>query len=101
MSKSESHLSFRLDLVVGSHPLKQEKEASFNCLDANGYDKAACQQFFDAYNECRKRWQAAKAKLRQKERERFVKERGSIFDFFTSEPKPSSSDAERGSKPAS
>ncbi|EDQ90037.1 uncharacterized protein MONBRDRAFT_16818 [Monosiga brevicollis MX1] len=48
----------------------QEKAASYACLDRNAYDRTKCTAFFDAYNECRKRWQKARSKLRQKENDK-------------------------------
>ncbi|EGD83018.1 hypothetical protein PTSG_03654 [Salpingoeca rosetta] len=51
------------------HPCKQEKQASFKCLDDNHYDKTKCQEQFDAYNACRKRWMEARAVLKRKQKE--------------------------------
>eukprot|EP00055_Hartaetosiga_balthica_P009964 m.41023 g.41023 ORF g.41023 m.41023 type:complete len:86 (+) comp6971_c1_seq2:349-606(+) len=58
-----------------------EKKASYKCLDDNGYEREKCKEFFDAYNDCRKRWQRARQIYFKKKREQ---EQGgpSFFDKF-------------------
>ena len=33
--------------------MSQEQKASYKCLDKNNYDREACQQYFDAYKDCK------------------------------------------------
>ena len=41
-------------------PCEESKKMSFKCLERNQDDKYQCQEFFDAYKECKKSWSAAK-----------------------------------------
>lgn len=41
-------------------PCEESKKMSFKCLERNQDDKYQCQEFFDAYKECKKSWSEAK-----------------------------------------
>lgn len=32
----------------------QEADAAYKCMDRNNYDRDACEQYFEAYKECKK-----------------------------------------------
>lgn len=38
----------------------EERQNSMNCLDVNNYDKTKCSEFFQAYKDCKKTWNASK-----------------------------------------
>lgn len=40
--------------------LLQEQKASYKCLDKNNYDRDACQQYFDAYKDCKNKMVSGK-----------------------------------------
>ncbi|RDD43342.1 Cytochrome c oxidase-assembly factor COX23, mitochondrial [Trichoplax sp. H2] len=49
-----------------NNPCTEEAKASYKCLDVNNYDKSMCQEFFDAYKDCKRQWNARKAEERRR-----------------------------------
>ncbi|MBW0462383.1 hypothetical protein O181_002098 [Austropuccinia psidii MF-1] len=43
-------------------PCQAARKASYKCLDRNNYDKSLCQDYFDVYKECQKRWLESRKK---------------------------------------
>ncbi|XP_022123542.1 coiled-coil-helix-coiled-coil-helix domain-containing protein 7 [Pieris rapae] len=39
-----------------NNPCLKEQEASYRCLDKNGFDAEKCELYFDNYNTCKKFW---------------------------------------------
>ena len=48
-----------------ANPCRDEAAASMKCLDENNYVKSRCQEYFDAYKECKKAWNAWRAEQRK------------------------------------
>ncbi|CAI4063865.1 Cox23p SKDI_08G1620 [Saccharomyces kudriavzevii IFO 1802] len=46
-------------------PCEESSKLSFQCLERNDYDRSKCQEYFDAYRECKKQWLTARRKNRQ------------------------------------
>eukprot|EP01135_Chromosphaera_perkinsii_P004432 Nk52_evm10s281 gene=Nk52_evmTU10s281 len=46
----------------------KEAQASLNCMDRNGYRREYCTAFFEAYKDCKKEWNRARAEERAKQR---------------------------------
>ena len=42
-----------------------EANASYKCLSDNGYDKAKCEDYFEAYRNCKKEFNKIKAERRR------------------------------------
>ena len=47
-----------LVLMVAVRSL-QEADRSYKCLDENNYDREKCQEYFQAYKECKKKMVSA------------------------------------------
>lgn len=47
------------------NPCKEEANASMKCLDENNYAKSRCIEYFEAYKECKKAWNAWRAERRK------------------------------------
>eukprot|EP00794_Sanderia_malayensis_P020219 gene20219-22195_t len=45
---------------------REESKASMKCMSDSGYDKSACNSYFDAYKACMKEWNALKSERRRK-----------------------------------
>ena len=43
-----------------------EANASMKCLSQNGYNRRACERYFDMYNDCKKEFNAIKGERRRK-----------------------------------
>ncbi|KAJ1833998.1 hypothetical protein IWW55_001109 [Coemansia sp. RSA 2706] len=43
-------------------PCAIEAKASYQCLDANNYNKDLCSEYFAAYRECKTLWMAERKK---------------------------------------
>lgn len=43
-----------------------EAKASYKCLDKNNYNKQACEEYFEAYRQCKKDFNAIKSARRRK-----------------------------------
>lgn len=46
-------------------PCEESSKLSFQCLERNSYDRTKCQDYFDAYRECKKQWLTARRNNRQ------------------------------------
>ncbi|CAI4039492.1 hypothetical protein SMKI_08G1590 [Saccharomyces mikatae IFO 1815] len=46
-------------------PCEESSKLSFQCLERNDYDRSKCQEYFDAYRECKKQWLTARRNNRQ------------------------------------
>lgn len=44
----------------------EEAKASYKCLDKNNYNKSACEEYFEAYRQCKKRFNAIKSERRRR-----------------------------------
>ena len=49
-----------------TNPCLEQSKASMKCLDRNNYNKDKCQEYFDAYKECKKAWNEWRAERRRK-----------------------------------
>lgn len=49
-----------------SNPCKAESKASMKCLDENNYMRSKCQEYFDAYIDCKKAWNERRSERRRK-----------------------------------
>lgn len=45
-------------------PCQESSKMSMKCLELNDYDRSMCQEYFDAYRECKKQWLQARRKNR-------------------------------------
>ncbi|ORX71585.1 cytochrome c oxidase-assembly factor cox-23, mitochondrial [Linderina pennispora] len=45
-------------------PCGIEAKASFKCLDDNNYDKSLCNEYFEAYRNCKQMWVRERRKAR-------------------------------------
>lgn len=43
-----------------------QANASYKCLSDNGYDKEKCEEYFEAYRNCKKEFNKIKAERRRK-----------------------------------
>ncbi|KAJ9088061.1 Mitochondrial copper homeostasis protein [Entomophthora muscae] len=61
-------------------PCLAESKRSMKCLKENGYDKEMCQDFFQEYRDCKKKWNKIRAEERSKH---------GLFSSWTSKEKTS------------
>jgi len=47
-------------------PCAEAADLSMKCLDAHGYDKSQCADFFQSYRDCKKKWLAERREDRRK-----------------------------------
>ncbi|KAG9525800.1 hypothetical protein KCV07_g1204, partial [Aureobasidium melanogenum] len=48
-------------------PCQEAADRSLRCLRRNGGDKALCQDYFEAYRECKKQWMAEMKEEKRKQ----------------------------------
>ncbi|KAF2212893.1 hypothetical protein CERZMDRAFT_59044 [Cercospora zeae-maydis SCOH1-5] len=48
-------------------PCQDAANRSLKCLRRNGGDRAMCQDYFDAYKQCKKQWMEERAEQKRKE----------------------------------
>lgn len=48
-----------------TNPCTVEAKASMKCLDDNNFNRSVCEEYFEAYRNCKKAWTGRKAERRR------------------------------------